>query len=62
MLGGILGVKVMVIYIIAGMLVSMLAGFLLRNVDPKKHINPDILAMSEGKQAVAEKTKKVRKQ
>ena len=62
MLGGILGVKVMVIYIIAGIIVSMFAGFLLRNVDPNKHINPDILALSEGKQAAAEKTKKFRKQ
>ena len=61
MLGGILGVKVMVIYIIAGIIVSMFAGFLLRNVDPKKHINPDILALSEGKQVAAEKTKKFRK-
>ena len=62
MLGGILGVKVMVIYIIAGIIVSMFAGFLLRNVDPNKHINPDILALSEGKQAAAEKTRKFRKQ
>ncbi len=62
MLGGILGVKVMVIYIIAGILVSMLAGFLLRNVDPKKHINPDILALSKNKQAAAGKVKKFRKQ
>lgn len=62
MLGGILGVKVMVIYILAGIIVSMFAGFLLRNVDLKKHINPDILALSEGKQAAAEKTKKFRKQ
>lgn len=62
MLGGILGVKVMVIYIIAGIIVSMFAGFLLRNVDPNKHINPDIIALSEGKQAAAEKTRKFRKQ
>lgn len=61
MLGGVLGVKVMVIYILAGIIVSMFAGFLLRNVDPKKHINPDILALSEGKQVAAEKTKKFRK-
>ena len=62
MLGGILGVKVMVIYIIAGIIVSMFAGFLLRNVDPNKHINPDIIALSEGKQAAAEKTRKFCKQ
>lgn len=60
MLGGILGIKVMVIYIVAGITVSMLAGFLLRNVDPKKHINSDIIALSKNKQAPAEKAKKFR--
>ena len=46
MLWGIIGVKVTIIYIIAGILVSMASGFLLRRVDTKKHINPDILALS----------------
>ena len=58
MLGGLLGFKVMAIYIVAGIAVSMLAGFLLRNVDPKKHINPDIIALSQGKQLAAEKADK----
>lgn len=47
MLGGIFGLKVMLIYIIAGMAVSMLGGFLLRRVDATKHINPDILALTK---------------
>lgn len=46
MLWGIIGVKVTIIYIIAGIIVSMLGGFLLRRIDTKKHINPDILALS----------------
>ena len=58
MLGGLLGFKVMAIYIVSGIAVSMLAGFLLRNVDPKKHINPDIIALSQGKQLAAEKADK----
>ena len=60
MLGGLLGFKVMAIYIVSGIAVSMLAGFLLRNVDPKKHINPDIIALSHGKQLAAEKADKFR--
>ena len=58
MLGGILGFKVMIIYIVAGIIVSMLAGYVLRNVNPQKHINPDILALSENKQAAATSVKK----
>lgn len=47
MLGGIFGLKVMLIYIVAGMAVSMLGGFLLRRVNPTTHINPDILALTK---------------
>ncbi len=47
MLGGIFGLKVMVIYIVAGMVVSMLGGFLLRRVDTAKHINADILNLTK---------------
>ena len=60
MLGGLLGVKVMAIYIVAGIAVSMLAGFLLRNVNPIKHINPDIITLSKNKQIAALKVKKFR--
>lgn len=47
MLGGIFGLKVMLIYIFAGMAVSMLGGFLLRRVNPTTHVNPDILALTK---------------
>lgn len=55
LLGGIFGLKVMLIYIFSGIVVSMLAGFALRNVDPKKHVNPDILALTKIKQGRAAK-------
>ena len=58
LLGGVFGLKVMLAYIISGIVISMLAGFILRNMDPNKHINPDILALSEVKQVSAEKVKR----
>lgn len=57
LLGGIFGLKVMLVYVVAGIVVSMVAGFILKNVDPKKHINPDILALTAVKQAKTEKVK-----
>lgn len=47
MLGGIFGLKVMLMYVFAGMVVSMLGGFLLRRVNPTVHINSDILALTK---------------
>lgn len=61
LLGGVFGMKVMLTYIVAGIVISMLAGFVLKGVDPKKHINADILALSEVKQAKAAQTKKFQK-
>jgi uncharacterized membrane protein YraQ (UPF0718 family) len=58
LLGGVFGLKVMLLYISAGILVSMLAGFALRNVNPTKHINPDILALTNVKQVKAEKIRR----
>ncbi len=58
LLWGVFGWKVMTIYIISGLIVSILAGFALRHVDPKKHINPDILALSELKPIKAEGAKR----
>jgi uncharacterized membrane protein YraQ (UPF0718 family) len=46
LLWGVIGAKVAVIYIISGLLVSMAGGFLLRRVNPEKHISPDVLALS----------------
>ena len=46
LLWGVIGAKVTIIYIISGILVSMAGGFLLRRVNPEKHISPDVLAMS----------------
>lgn len=57
LLGGIFGLKIMLVYIFAGIIVSMLAGFILRNVNVKKHINSDILAMSKTKQTKTKQTK-----
>lgn len=58
LLGGMFGLKIMLLYIISGIVVSMVAGFLLRNVDPKKHINPDILSLTKVKQVKAEEVKR----
>lgn len=58
LLWGIWGWKVMTIYILSGIVVSVLAGFALRHVDPKKHINPDILALSKIKPVKAENAKR----
>lgn len=58
LLAGVFGVKVMSIYILSGILISMVAGFLLRKIDPKKHINSDILALTNVKQMKAEKVDK----
>lgn len=58
LLWGIWGWKVMTIYILSGIIVSMLAGFALRRVDPKKHINPDILALTKIKPVKMESIKK----
>lgn len=58
LLGSVFGLKVMLVYIFSGIAVSMLAGFILKNIDPKKHINSEILALSELKQIKAETVKK----
>lgn len=61
LLGGVFGLKVMLLYIFAGVIISMLAGFALRNINPAKHINPDILALTNVKQVKAEKVKHFQK-
>lgn len=58
LLGGVFGLKVMLVYVISGIIVSVLAGYLLRNTDPKKHINSDILALSKVKQTKSLAVKK----
>ncbi len=57
LLGGVFGLKVMLMYIFSGIVISMLAGFILRNVNQKKHISSDILALSKITQVKAEKVK-----
>lgn len=61
LLGGVFGLKVMLLYIFAGIMVSILAGFALRNVNPKKHINPDILALTNVKQVKTESVKRFKR-
>lgn len=45
---GLFGLKLTIYYVIAGMAIGIVGGFVLRNVNVKKHVNPDILEMSKG--------------
>lgn len=45
---GLFGLKLTIYYVIAGMAIGIVGGFVLRNVNVKKHISPDILEMSKG--------------
>ena len=46
LLGGLFGIKLMLIYIAAGMTIGVVGGMLLSRVDARKHINTDILALT----------------
>lgn len=50
---GLFGLKLTIYYIIAGMTVGIVGGFVLRRVNIQKHISPDILEMSKGVKTVA---------
>lgn len=43
---GLLGLELTIYYVIAGMAIGIVGGFVLRSVNVKKHISPDILEMS----------------
>ncbi|MEO8104750.1 MAG: permease [Candidatus Saccharibacteria bacterium] len=43
---GLFGLKLAVSYVVAGMTIGIVGGFILRHVNAKKHISPDILEMS----------------
>jgi uncharacterized protein len=45
---GLFGLKLTIYYVIAGMAIGIVGGFVLRNVNVKKHISTDILEMSKG--------------
>ncbi len=47
LLGGLFGIKLMLIYIAAGVTIGVVGGMLLSRVDARKHINADILALTE---------------
>lgn len=47
LLGGLFGIKLMLIYIAAGVTIGVVGGMLLGRVDAQKHINPDILALTK---------------
>lgn len=61
LLWGVFGFKVMAIYILSGMAISMVGGFMLRNVNQEKHISPTVLAMSKNVKKIDTKTKKFKK-
>lgn len=50
---GLFGLKLTIYYVIAGIAIGIVGGFVLRNVNVKKHISPDILEMSKGVKTAA---------
>lgn len=46
LLGGLFGLKLMVVYVAASVAMGVVGGMLLGRVDIRKHINPDILALT----------------
>jgi hypothetical protein len=47
LLGGLFGLKLMVVYVTASVAMGVVGGILLGRVDIRKHINPDILALTK---------------